>query len=141
MARPFEKVYTMTDWYDGPRSGVADFDGKPHLYMSEWDDRADDYASTFVLSPISPEVFQLALEDWATWRRWETAFHEGRATLDTHPALPEDRARHEQLKPILEERLVIDPARQLRARGEFRAAADPNWSGMGFRPIEVRWEP
>jgi hypothetical protein len=36
--RPFEKVYTMTDYYDGPRRGIADFDGRPHFYDSEWDD-------------------------------------------------------------------------------------------------------
>jgi hypothetical protein len=34
----WEKVYTVTDFYDGPRLGVADYNGQPHLYESRWDD-------------------------------------------------------------------------------------------------------
>jgi len=34
----YERVYTMTDYYDGPRKGIADFEGRPHLYEAEWDD-------------------------------------------------------------------------------------------------------
>jgi hypothetical protein len=28
----------MTVYYDGPRKGIADVDGRPHFYESEWDD-------------------------------------------------------------------------------------------------------
>lgn len=34
----FERVYSH-DWYDGPRTGVADYKGQPPLFASEWDDR------------------------------------------------------------------------------------------------------
>lgn len=33
-----EHVYTMTEYYDGPRGGVADFRGTPHVYRSLWTD-------------------------------------------------------------------------------------------------------
>ncbi len=134
----FERVHTMTDFYDGPRGGIADLDGRPHLYESEWEDSADDYASTFLLSPIGPDLLALALEDWAIWERWWTAFHSGAATLDTHPALPGDRARHDELEQVLKNRLTIDPENFVRARGTFRTAA--GWDGKGLAPIEVRWE-
>jgi hypothetical protein len=140
MADRYEKVHTMTDFYDGPRRGVADFEGRPHLYESQWDDDADNYASTFVLTPVNDDVFRLALEDWAIWRRWETAFHEGTATQETHPALPDDRERHNELQPILAQRLVADALRGVRALGEFRTSSDPTWNGKGFAPLEVRWE-
>lgn len=131
----------MTDFYDGPRGGVADFDGRPHVYKAEQDYNVDDSPSVFFLSPISEEALQLALEKWAIWRRWETAFYQGKAPQGTHPALPEERARHDELKKILSGQLVIDPERQIRARGKFRRRDDPNWSGFGTFPLEVQWEP
>jgi hypothetical protein len=41
----FEKVYTVTDYYDDPRGGIADFCGKPHLYRSLFEDI--DHKDTF----------------------------------------------------------------------------------------------
>lgn len=73
----------MTEYYDGPRGGIADFDGAPHLYRSEWDDAADDYAPAFRLSPVSPDLFALALEARAIEERGWTAFYDGRATQET----------------------------------------------------------
>ncbi len=32
----FETVHTMTDWYDGPRRGVAIVNNHPHVYVSCW---------------------------------------------------------------------------------------------------------
>jgi len=34
----FEIVYTCTDWYDGPRGGIADYQDVPHLFESEFGD-------------------------------------------------------------------------------------------------------
>ncbi|MFT3775719.1 MAG: hypothetical protein QM820_61010 [Minicystis sp.] len=133
----FERVHTMTDFYDGPRGGIADFGGHPHLYESEWDDVANNFATTFRLSPVPPDVLALALEDWAIWERWLTAFQRGCTTQDTHPALPEDRARHDALEGLLRERLRIDPENFVRASAEFRTA--PDWDGEDPAPVEVRW--
>lgn len=135
----FEVVHTVTDWNDGPRRGVADHQGRPHLFESQWTDREDLDEDSFLLTPIDSATFALALEDWAIWRRWETAFERGETTADTHPALPEDRARHEELKQLLNDRLTTDPARAFRASALFRPRQDPNWSGQGWRPLEARW--
>lgn len=133
----FERVYTMTDYYDGPRGGIADFEGRPHVYESEWDVAADDYANTFRLSPSELDVVALALEDRAICERWWMAFYSGRATEDTRPALPPDRARHVELERILGERVRIDPRNFVRATAEFRRAAD--WNGEGLATSEVQW--
>ena len=133
-----ERVYTVTDFYDCPRGGVADFEGAPHSYALEWDDDADDYADTYRLRPISDATLKLVLECWVLWERWARAFHAGAATLETHPALPEDRARYFELKALLEPDLRIDPNSPLRARGEFRRA--PCWINTGIGPYEVSWE-
>lgn len=136
----FEVVYTLPDWYDGPRRGIADCNGIPHSFESEWHDLQDTEPDTFLLVPVQPDVFQLALEDWAIWRRWETAFHNRLTTNETHPALPEDRIRHEELRQLLEGRLIVDPSKALRKKAEFRYRNDTSWSGFGWRPLEVKWD-
>ncbi len=134
----FEYVYTMTDYYDGPRQGVANYEGRPHFYDSEWQNDPDADDDAFWLTPISDTLLKLALEDWAIWRRGETAFHEGRADAASHPALPEDRARHDQLAAILAEKLVTDREQAVRVRGMFRTT-DVESSHRGWRPLEVQW--
>lgn len=115
-----EKVYTVTDFYDGPRCGIADFQGRPHIYKSLFPDEPAE-ADVFVLQPIDEETFCLAMEDWAIWCRWERAFHSQRTTHDTHPALPEDRLRHDELEAILAPRLRIQNERAFKAQGSFYA--------------------
>ena len=44
VGRPFERVFTMTDFYDGPRCGIANFDGRPHVYDALFNDREESYA-------------------------------------------------------------------------------------------------
>jgi hypothetical protein len=139
--RPFERVYTVVGYYDGPRRGVADFNGAAHLYESEWSDIADDYTDFFNLSPVDPETFQLVQEHWQIWLRWERARHEGTVAQDTHPALPEDRARHEELEALLRPQLVT-AAQPVRASATFRRDRTRPWDGKGHSPpLEVQWVP
>ena len=135
----YELVHTMTDYYDGPRGGIADYEGIPHIYQSMWSDSEDNYNDVFRLSPVGPDVFALALEDWQIWLRWETAFHQGNATQETHPALPNDRPRHEELQLFLKDKLAIDDNNVVLATADFRPRADSGWSGRGFHPLEVKW--
>jgi uncharacterized RDD family membrane protein YckC len=134
----FERVLATTELDDGPRAGIANFDGRPHFFECEWNESADRYASTFRLSPVTPEVLALALEDAEICERWWMAFQEGRTTLETRPALPEDHPRHVELENLLRDRLRIDPADCTRVLAEFRTAA--NWDNKGLAPLEVRWE-
>ena len=116
-----EIVYTVTDFYDGPRGGIANYRGTAHVYSCLSDESADDWSGTFLLQPIDDETFRLAMEDWAIWCRWEKAFHSGQTTQATHPALPVERARHEDLSAILKSRMQVDPKQAVRARGRFEA--------------------
>src|SRR5262249_26721368 len=78
MGDKYEIVHSMTDFWDGPRQGIANFNGIPHLYESEFDKFTEnDWQDTYLLMPIDEATFQLAMEDWEIWRRWETAFHSG----------------------------------------------------------------
>jgi len=133
----FERVYTVVDFYDGPRRGIADFHGKPHLYESESEYCGEEYR----LSAVTPAILQAALEDWAIWCRWDLAFHEGRASLSTHPALPEDRARYDELAAFLQANLRLDPASTVRARGEFEGVEREAPRDVGMSGLGVRWSP
>jgi hypothetical protein len=77
--------------------------GRPHHYRPSepewWSD------AVYELRPIDDETFQLAMEHWQIWRRWEVAFHSGKTDLETHPALPEDRLRFTELEALLASRL------------------------------------
>ena len=134
----FERVYTMTDYYDGPRAGVASFMGKPHAYTSLFDEERDQYSDTFELRPIDDETLLLALEDWEIWLRWEDAFYAGQTPHETHPALPEDRRRHDELAPLLAARLERSAGPVVRARAEFRATRGHAHAGRG-RWLEANW--
>jgi isopentenyldiphosphate isomerase len=134
----FEAVYTVLEYYDGPRSGVADFKGKPHFYQYIFDDSRGRFSDEFSICPIDQQTFQLALEDWNIWLRWEEAFHSGKTPHATHPALPEDRDRHSELTKLLADKLVLTPANTLKANGNFKVRE------KGKRPgelalLQVKW--
>jgi|SRR5438067_10799486 hypothetical protein len=107
--RPFERVHMLTDYYDGPRQGIADFNGAPHLYESFWDESQEEFSEVHELRPVDAETFRLALEDWDIWMRWEDAFYAGQTTIDTHPALPPDRERHLEIAAVLPSRFDAFP--------------------------------
>jgi hypothetical protein len=140
MSKNFERVYTNTDYYDGPRKGIADFEGKPHAYSCIFERDLDGWSDIFLLMSINEDVLRLALEDWQIWCRWEAAFHQGTITLDSHPALPADRIRHEELKILIGNQLEPNPELSLKCRGEFRAETPIAGRGLcNQRLLEVRW--
>lgn len=129
----YDRVYTVVDYYDGPRKGIADYQGKPHLY------ECIDYSDSFLLAPLDAEAFQFAMEDWAIWQRWELAYHTGKADLSTHPALPHESERHQELESILEKMLVIDRAKAVTRIGHFEAMGGETLPKGVLRPLQVKW--
>jgi hypothetical protein len=125
----YDIVHTITDWYDGARAGVADLHGEPHYYEGRWDEAKGDWSEVYLLNRIDEETFRLAMEDWHIWKRWQAAFRKDTATQDTHPALPADRARHDELAEILASRLVIRGDKLIKAKAEFKYG----------EPTLVRW--
>jgi hypothetical protein len=120
-ATMLDRVHTISDYHDGPRSGIADFAGKPHDYQCEFDDAAQDYSDIFCLTPMDEGTFRLAMEKWSIWLRWEAAFKAGRTSLDTHPALPAERARYQELDQMVNRHVDLARSAAFRVRGRFRA--------------------
>jgi hypothetical protein len=135
--RPFERVYTVMDYWDTPRAGFADFDGSPHAYRSIFRDDLDDYDPEYRLWPVRVDDLALALEDWAIFERWQKAYYAGENPA--WPALPADRARHAEIAPVIERVLDEVPADALRATAEFRVVGGCDRPRGPLRAMGVRW--
>lgn len=142
----FEPVYTVDDYYDGPKSGVANYGGQPHFYRSltldteEWNPDDD----RFELSPISSELRDLAVEDFRLWQRWQIALFAG--SIPNWPdrtarVLPEDLPRHQAIIEILKPHLYINPQQRVLVRGQFFAGERTDLHSGPLSPLFVQWIP
>jgi hypothetical protein len=135
----FQTVHTMDDYYDGPRSGVADFEGRPHYYRSiyldtvQWKHDED----RFELSPVTPEVLAAAREADAIFKRWNImrqATPKFTYTEEEFGALPEERVRYRELERFLKSSYAAAAhARRVLVHGDFRVCDD-----LPLR-LQVRW--
>ena len=135
----YEEVLTVTDYYDGPRKGIANFQGLPHFYECIFDEAEDEYSDLYRLTPISQPILELAKEDWAIWKRWEAAFRSGKTTIESHPALPQDRPRHEEIRAILDSALTTNTAVCVTQRGLFERLGSEEYPKGVIRRLQVRW--
>lgn len=133
-----DRVLTINDYYDGPRLGIAELNGLPHIYEAEFDHSSEEYGDTYFLSSVDQALLELVMEDWAIWCRWDDAHSKGEVPPETHPALPQDRARHEELKIRIGDRLRSDPDSRRRYRGRFTTPPECRGSWNGTL---VEWEP
>jgi len=133
-----DRVFTINDYYDGPRLGIAELGGIPHIYEAEFDHSTDEYGDTYFLSPIDQQLLAFVMEDWAIWCRWDDAHKRGEAASETHPALQHERSRHEELKLLIGNSLKSDPSSRTRYRGKFHTPPEcrGTWNGT-----LVQWSP
>lgn len=137
----FEAVHTVWDYFDGPRTGLADYRGLPHYFVCQFDTAADDYSDLFTLALVDDETLALALKQWAIWRKWEAAFHTGAATQDSHPGIKGNNATYVAYEAEVQERLRKLPCLQYSVRATFHA--NPSVAQMPpgiMRPLEVSWQ-
>ncbi len=131
-----DQVFTVEDFWDGPREGFATFRGRPHHFRCIFDEAADDWTDRFHVTPVSDEALAAAREAWEIWLRWEEALVAGETTEETHPALPADRPRYEQLKKIYDGVVDGNQSVSFIARGEFRSSdGAPTDDAM----LRVKW--
>lgn len=139
MSSEYEKIYTVFDYWDGIRTGIADYNGMPHYYERAFVEDQDDWADYFFLKPIDEKTFHLAMEDWAIWQRWYVS----KSPIETHPALPEDRERYEEIKETLAQKLKINPNLNLRAKGKIQAdfeGLELKHATNPFARLQIKWQ-
>ena len=113
--------------------------GKPHLYECLFDEAKGNFSDQFLLTPIDIETFQLAMEDWSIWQRFEIAFHTGKADISTHPALPPEAERHGELKRILDRTLLTNPQKSVTKVGRFEPLGEQTLPIGVLRALQVQW--
>jgi hypothetical protein len=133
-------VHTVWDYFDGPRSGIADYRGRPHYFEANWDDEADDYGNTFTLAPVDPETFRIAMEQWAIWRSWERSLHTGEVSKKSHPGLPGTNREYAALDALLMPRRSAAKRLLDAVQGTFRSIQTADLPPPGvMRSLEVEW--
>ena len=132
----YEAVFTVAEYYDGPRGGLANFHGIPHIYECIFDEQRNAYSDSFHLMPVGPEILMAAMTNWKIFLRWRTAFDAGQTTIATHPALPEDKARYDATRRTLEQAIASAKPRAIRATGKFDILGESTLP----RDVHTRWQ-
>jgi hypothetical protein len=138
----YERVYVIWDLYDGVRTGVADLDGTPHYFASQYDEGPDDYSDNFKLYPVGAEFMRRAARNWNIYRAWERKFHNGETDLKTHPGHGGIDAEYDELRSWLDKQVVLLEALPSLYRAKFRALPGQEGLPAGMlRELEVIWSP
>ena len=136
----YERVHAIWELYDGIPTGVADLNGAPHYFASQFDVRADNYSDDFKLYPVSPEFMQRVMRNWDIFRAWERKFHNGGADLSTHPGHGGIDTEYDELKSWLDDRVTRLQALPLLYRATFRELpGQDDLPGGMLRELEVAW--
>jgi hypothetical protein len=77
------------------------------------------------------------MEDWEIWLRWNSAFKRGDASIETHPALPQDRKRHEALKIAIGDRLRVDRAHAKYLKARFETSPNDRSTIVEWSTVEA----
>jgi hypothetical protein len=64
-----DRVYTVSDFYDHPLGGVAEYRSKPHVYERQFSEPDDEWSDLFWLMEIDGPLLALALEQSAIYDR------------------------------------------------------------------------
>jgi hypothetical protein len=129
-------VYSIYDWYDGPRSGVTEYRGTLYWYKSVYMDAAEwnPDEDRFELTPINPEILGWELERTAIFDRWDAARKQGHIVWkvgdnDSFVAFPDGMVRYRELNEKTE---------------SYLAKTTPDGMVIGIFDLKsdrVRWEP
>lgn len=98
---PPERVYVESEWYDGPRSGIADVGGRPHRFQSLFDEAEGEDSSTFFVWPIDDADLALELEQWGIFVLWTDRHDAGLAKPSEHLAHIDVNRRWDELDQLL----------------------------------------
>ncbi len=113
-----DKVYVENEWYDGPRKGVADFNGVPHRFIAKFNNEKG-YLDSFNIFPISEDELQLEIEQWNIYVDWNKKFEAGQVNKDSHPGYPGMNKRWEEIEKLLKLKRGIIPSNAVLVSAAF----------------------
>ncbi|NOU82663.1 hypothetical protein GC101_27760 [Paenibacillus sp. LMG 31459] len=98
-ADAFQSVYFITDWWDGPKSGFADFNGTVHCFERVFDKVNDDWSDLYLLRPVSTEEYSLQIESYKLFLDWIN----DKSSTRPHPSSDKDNKRYHEVEQLLAE--------------------------------------
>lgn len=63
-------VYTIEEFWDCPREGVAEYQGKAVYYNCLFDEEADDWSEVYELRELREESLERIFAEEGNWRDW-----------------------------------------------------------------------
>lgn len=116
---PAERVYVENEWYDGPRAGIANLFGKPHRFVSQFDEEEDEYLGSFLVWPIGESELAIEQEQWRIFVSWNDAYEAGEVDTQSHPGHPGTNRRWDEIARMLNARRKSVPSGARRARAQM----------------------
>lgn len=114
-----EHVFVENEWYDGPRTGIANVNGKPHRFVSQFDYTEDDFLGTYLVWPIDPDELALEQEQWQIFVNWNTQYEAGAVRHDSHPGNPGTNKRWDEISSLLDRHRSEPPAHARLAKAQI----------------------
>jgi hypothetical protein len=137
---PFETVYEVWDYWDGIRSGFADYHGVPHYFAAEWDEADDDYLNTFTLRRVDASTIALVQEHDRIFEDWQWAAHRAEVPQQSHPAISGQNPRFADLTATIQARTESAPIVATGVIGTFKADEGEPEKPLGmWRKVRVQW--
>jgi hypothetical protein len=135
----YDKVFTVLEYCDGPRKGIAGCAARPHFFECLTNEE-NGYSDQYLLTPISNATFRLAMEASEIWRKWELIFLSGRRSGTSSRDYLQDTQRYRKLNRVLKKRLVTVSRNAVARTGEFEALGRPKLPKGAMRPLQVKWK-
>lgn len=136
----FERLYYVDRYYDGPRDGLADYNGIPHFFECPFNEETDDYCDYFILGRAPDGSLQLASALMAIRRNWQSQIERGLITIDTWIKMAREDSAYQRLATSMR----ADRTAALQSEAVFRVQAEfqriPGIKGAGHTDFLVHWE-
>lgn len=139
-----EQVYVKNEYYDGPRRGIANYNGVPHRFIANFDDLNVEN-DTFRLFPVLNDEFSLEIEQWKIYVEWDKKYESGELGADTHPGHGGIDKRWDEIEKILQPKRDIIPESAIEVYAEFKqndqesryTSIGPNY-GVAWKPADQK---
>ncbi len=132
-----DTVYAITDYYDYPRSGIANYRGNAHYFGRLFDESEDEFSSQYLLIPIDPVSITLSSGEWQLWSDCIAAFDKHNSVGTTCSVAREVKQKICKLSLEFHERLKCHPQRVIIADAEFQSATA--LAHASPEQIQVKW--
>jgi hypothetical protein len=128
-----EEVQTIYDYWDGPKQGIANYNGELHIYEAIFDEEKDDFSGIFWLMPTTLETLQLSLKHDELWQGWLAGEGKGKSPHEVVEGFYKIQ-EHVAVKELLKERMRVKSELAFKAKGSFQRLQPKR------HHFQVKWE-